>query len=796
MKNKIFYLFLCVLLLNFKALSSEKFTYEANEIEILDNGNFIKSTKGVKIILNENIEIIADKFEYNKKKNLVKLNGNINVNDEINKLNIEANEVFYLITKNKIFSKTFSKFKFDNKYIGESDGFNYFIDNARITSDNKMTVRDLLGNSFFIDSFKYEIEKGIFSGSNTKYIDKEKNTYFISDTLINLKNNHVLGKDLNIKFNKSSFGNSENDPRLKSRSFRLVENITSMNKGVFTTCKKNDKCPPWKIYAENIQHDKEKETISYKNAWLKIYDVPVVYFPKFSHPDPSVKRKSGFLSPSFINSSTHGLSLTVPYYMALTENKDLTFKPRFYADDKIILQNEYRQVNENNKHTLDFGINNSDFLNSKSQTKSHFFSNSFFDLSLSSFDTSNIELNIQRSSNDTYLKAYKITSPLTDSDTLLKSFLAFNASSEDISLTSSLEVWDDLSKSSADRYEFIYPNYKVLKTLNLDDSSLNLSSYGYQKKYETNKQEGIITNDLLYEANSKISKWGLKSSFNALLKNVNTDATNSTKYKDGADQSLFSSILFSSEYPLKKTNDRYNDEMTPKVSFMYSPNKTKNMTAEERRIDINNIYSFNRIGVSDTVEGGASMTLGLKYKKINKNDFGKYINLEFANVLRHKKNEDLSIVSTLGETQSDFFGDLEIKPNKNFDMSYNFALNNNLKQSNYDSIKTNFSLNNFATSFEYIDDKKSVGQKSYLANNTSIKIDDNGSVGFKLRRNNDTSATEFYDLYYSYANDCLEAAITYNKSYYSDSDLEPETQLFLSVTIIPFGTVNSPDITN
>jgi LPS-assembly protein len=220
------------------------------------------------------------------------------------------------------------------------------------------------------------------------------------------------------------------------------------------------------------------------------------------------------------------------------------------------------------------------------------------------------------------------------------------------------------------------------------------------------------------------------------------------------------------------------------------------MTAEERRIDINNIYSFNRIGVSDTVEGGASMTLGLKYKKINKNNFGKYINLEFANVLRHKKNEDLSIVSTLGETQSDFFGDLEIKPNKNFDMSYNFALNNNLKQSNYDSIKTNFSLNNFATSFEYIDDKKSVGQKSYLANNTSIKIDDNGSVGFNLRRNNDTSATEFYDLYYSYANDCLEAAITYNKSYYSDSDLEPETQLFLSVTIIPFGTVNSPDITN
>ena len=55
------------------------------------------------------------------------------------------------------------------------------------------------------------------------------------------------------------------------------------------------------MYAEEIEHDKKK-IINYKNAWLKIYDVPTIYFPKFSHPDPTVKRKSGFLSPKFSNS--------------------------------------------------------------------------------------------------------------------------------------------------------------------------------------------------------------------------------------------------------------------------------------------------------------------------------------------------------------------------------------------------------------------------------------------------------------------------------------------------------------
>ena len=90
---------------------------------------------------------------------------------------------------------------------------------------------------------------------------------------------------------------------------------------------------------------------------------------------------------------------------------------------------------------------------------------------------------------------------------------------------------------------------------------------------------------------------------------------------------------------------------------MYSPNKTKNMTGEDKRIDINNIYSFNRIGVTDTVEGGASITLGTEYKKTNKKNYEDFINLNIATILRNKKNEDLSKVSTLGDKHSNFFGD-------------------------------------------------------------------------------------------------------------------------------------------
>ena len=98
---------------------------------------------------------------------------------------------------------------------------------------------------------------------------------------------------------KSLFGNNENDPRVNAVSGYGDEFNTYFRKGVFTTCKKKDKCPPWKIRSGEFRHDKIKKQIIYKDAWLDIYDYPIVYFPRFFHPDPTVKRQSGFLKPKF-----------------------------------------------------------------------------------------------------------------------------------------------------------------------------------------------------------------------------------------------------------------------------------------------------------------------------------------------------------------------------------------------------------------------------------------------------------------------------------------------------------------
>ena len=64
----------------------------------------------------------------------------------------------------------------------------------------------------------------------------------------------------------------------------------------------------------------------------------------------------------------------------------------------------------------------------------------------------------------------------------------------------------------------------------------------------------------------------------------------------------------------------------------------------------------------------------------------------------------------------------------------------------------------------------------------------------KKRKNTKTNLNEYYNLIYQYRNDCLTAAIEYNKTYYSDGDLKPNEELFFSLTIVPFTKINTTNL--
>ena len=232
----------------------------------------------------------------------------------------------------------------------------------------------------------------------------------------------------------------------------------------------------------------------------------------------------------------------------------------------------------------------------------------------------------------------------------------------------------------------------------------------------------------------------------------------------------------------------YESEIKPKLSLRLSPRRTENLKDIDRRINIVNIFSNNRLGLSDSQEGGQSLTVGNEYK-LSKKDGTETLNMSIAQIYRDINEERLPLKSKMNTKASDVVGGIKFIPNNNINFDYDFSLDNNLKTSNYNMAKSTISVNNFITSFEFLEENNEIGSESYISNQTSYALNNTSKLLYRERTNRKTNLKEFYNIVYQYENDCLVAAIEYNKDYYSDRDLQPTEELFFSLTIVPFANI-------
>ena len=279
--------------------------------------------------------------------------------------------------------------------------------------------------------------------------------------------------------------------------------------------------------------------------------------------------------------------------------------------------------------------------------------------------------------------------------------------------------------------------------------------------------------------------------FNILFKNVTTEGKNSQEYNNNFRSQNYGSILYDLSFPMKKEGDNFDSLLSGKASLMYSPNKNKNIKNLDRKIDIKNVFSQNRLSLSDSVEGGQSITFGGEYELLDKQN-NSILTAGLASVLRDKNETKLPSNSTINNKSSDLIGSINFRPNENFDLDYSFSVDNDLSSTNYNLIKADIKINKFVTTFEFLQEDDDIGTENYYSNETKLILNKSNSLKYRTRRNKKTDLTEYYNLIYEYKNDCLTAAIQYNKDYYSDKDLRPNEEIFFSISIVPFSSINSP----
>ena len=320
-----------------------------------------------------------------------------------------------------------------------------------------------------------------------------------------------------------------------------------------------------------------------------------------------------------------------------------------------------------------------------------------------------------------------------------------------------------------------------------------MSNLGYQKLFDTNINEKVLINNLSYKSFDKITDYGIINSYEIFVKNFNAESKNSKYLKNKRENDLQGIVQFNSSLPLKKQGFKFSSSLTPIFVAKYNPNKNKNIKNTSKFVDYNNIYSINRIGSNETLEGNSSITIGNEFKIFNNTDnTNEIFGINLATSIRDKKNDDLSEKSSLGEKASNIVGQVKINPSDFIDLKYDFLSDNNFGEFKYHNINSTFKVNNFITTFEFIEENDEIGKESFLANETSYVFNNNKSLKFRTRKNKKTDLTEYYNLIYQYKMDCLTAGIEYRKKYYNDGEIKPEESLFFSITLMPFG--NSIDL--
>ena len=789
MKNK-FIFFVSIFFLYISEIDTsavEDFIFESKSIEIEKNNNII-AKDGVKVNTSDGLEIFADKSEYNKNTKILKLDGSVKIFDKIQNFEINSDKIIYDKILEKITSKTNTNIIIDNSHIISGKNIIFFKTKLEIQSNEPSTIKDKFNNLIKLKGFNYSAKTKILKTSEMQLIDKESNIYNSNNAIIDLGNERLAAKDIQIYFAEGELGENA---RLKGSSLTSENNISIIKNGIFTSCKIRDDCPPWSLKSEEIKHDKMKKSINYENTWLQLYDVPIFYFPKFFHPDPTVKRQSGFLPPTLLSSSTSGGSINIPYYKVISENKDTTFTPRIYFNNDFLIQNEYRQVNKNTNHISDLSLKKLD-----NSSKSHFFSNTRHILQ-NNFDFSEIELNLEKTSSDTYLKGENIISKTRNNSNqnLLNSYFKFDSSSEDLNIFAELATYEDLTKEKdSDKFEYILPNFTISKLLNNNTNSkgrLNYKISGSSQKKNTNVSESKLINNLNYESDFFFSKYGTISNYELEFKNSLKKGKNSSLYKNNTQSENFSTLYLNSSIPLKKSYKNYNGNLSPKINARYGLNKSENLSTLDRKINITNVFSKNRLGINDSLEGGKSLTIGFDYDlKTKEND--DYLGFSLGQIFRDVEDKKLPLSSKMQNKSSDMVGNFNFQTDNNFKINYDFSLDNNLDAINYSKIDTQLSINNFVTSFDFLEENGDIGSDSYLLTDLKYNFDEKNSISYNTRRNRKIDLTEYYNLIYEYKNDCMVAGIEYNKEYYQDRDLKPSEQIFFSLTFTQFTTISTP----
>jgi LPS-assembly protein len=595
---------------------------------------------------------------------------------------------------------------------------------------------------------------------------------------------------------------------------RIGGTRTELDKAVFSPCalcEEDPMRPPlWQLKAVKVIHNQETKTIEYQDAWMEIYGVPVIYTPYLSHPDPTVKRKSGFLSPSFGLSDELGFQTQVPYFWAISPDKDATIAPLFTTKQGLVLAGQYRQRVVDGEMRIDGSATYADHTRVKGgvETVEKDFRGHID--ALGRFDINNHwrwGFDAKRASDKTYLRLYDFSNERTLTSRLFaEGFHARNYSSFRAFAFQGLRDSDDNGEQPIVAPLFDY-NFLT-----------EPSSYGGYYTLDLNgmvltREDGRDSRRLSLRGGWTLPYTAPAGDIYTLRATMRVDGYNVNDVDPQSDDPdpegptisgfegrVFPQLAFDWRYPFVRNHETFHQIVEPMVGVVVGPNggnpgEIPNEDSRDLEFDDTNLFAPSRFTGLDRVDGGQRVNYGLRWSLIGNN--GLYTSAFLGQSYAFSDNDAFQVGSGLEDQLSDIVGRLLLSPHRYVDLLYRFRFSSDdLKaQRNEVDLRLGPPALNLDLTYAFLGEEQGVeaefGKREEISAIVASQFTDNWSAYVAARRDLVDNSWLSYGAGLTYQDECFAIRGTLIRSEFDDEETDPETKLLVSVSFKYLGDVQA-----
>lgn len=581
---------------------------------------------------------------------------------------------------------------------------------------------------------------------------------------------------------------------------RIDGNRTVMRKAVYTACtlceEDPTRAPLWQIKGGRVEHNEAKQEITYRDAVLEFFGVPVLYTPYFSHADPTVNRRSGVLPPRYINNSFFGSAFQVPYYMVIDDYSDATITPQYSTDRGAHLTAEYRQRRATGEMQFDGSITDEQISN---EVRGHFRGNMQFRAS----EDVVVGANIFRASDDTYISRYNIADR-PSSNTLTsrvyaqamhdRHFASANAISFQNLRSSvrngSVPIVAPLLDYSAifepgdygGRWAFDANLVSLQRSRGTDTRRLSTTTSWSQPYYAPSGE--VYTATAMLRADGY---WvnGLNESIGATLAG---DETNTT----GRVMPL---IALDWRYPFVRDTGTMRQLIEPIVLGVVSPygGNSKSIPNEDSlsfEFDETNLFSLSRFPGLDRWDGGPRVSYGMRTAAYANR--GGHVELLVGQSLRSRPDDTFVPASGLRDEFSDYVGRLTISPGRYITLVDRLRLSKDNYGVERHELGATFgtTLSNLSVSYADMtegDFLRDTGRQRAVSTAVRLQMTEYWSTEFRhVRDLGDEGGSLLNFAGLRYTDECFDIILFAERTFVLNRDIEPATTIGLRFRIASF----------